>query len=157
MQKYAKTQQMIPMAAWAEPKRGNKTHGKHKQQENMTRGRWGNEMRAKYRTTWAIPGGETRRQVDYIAINEKYRNTARKAHSNIYWRANMNQNQQHRSQTMQRYYNAAKKYKTPTPPDTLGGELKYDIRELRLRPEKLAKWYQEQEQDQGGNKRETRG
>ena len=96
-------------------------------------------------------GRETSRQIDYIAINAKYRNTARKAHSNIYWHANMSQNQQHRAQAMQLYYNAAKKYKTPTPPNT-GIALKYDIRELRLRPEKLTKWYQEQEEE---NKRKN--
>ena len=56
----------------------------------------------------------------------------------------MNQNQKHRARKIQRYYNAAKKYKTPTPPGT-GGERKYDIRELRIRPENLTKWYKEQE------------
>ena len=58
----------------------------------------------------------------------------------------MNQNQQRRVQTMQLYYNTAKKYKTPTPKDT-GGDLQYDIRELRLRPEKLTNWYQEEERE----------
>ena len=58
----------------------------------------------------------------------------------------MNQNQQHRVQTTQLRYNASTKYKTPTPQDT-GWELKYDILELRLHPEKLAKWYQEQEHE----------
>ena len=92
------------------------------------------------------PRREARRQIDYIAINAKFRNAAKKAHSNIYWRANMNQNQQRRAQTMQLYYNAAKKYKVPTP-QKVGRKLKYDIFEIRLHPEKLAKWYQEQEQE----------
>ena len=58
----------------------------------------------------------------------------------------MNHDQQHRVQTMHLYYNPAKKYKKPIPPET-GARLKYDIKELRLRPEKLTEEYQEQEQD----------
>ena len=101
-------------------------------------------MRDKYLTTWTSQGGTTRRQIDYIMINAKYRNADKKAHRNFYCRARMSQNQQRRVQTTQLFYNAAKKYKTPTPPGT-GGERKYDIRELRIRPENLTKWYKEQE------------
>ena len=43
---------------------------------------------------------------------------------------------------MQLYYNAAKGYKIPSPSETVG-RLKYDTRELRLRPEGLTKWYQD--------------
>ena len=137
---------MIPTATWKEPKKEKTRHmKKYKLQENMTKERWGEEARDKYLTTWTSQGGETRRHIDYISINAKYRNTARKAHRNIYRRANMNQNQKHRVQTTQ-LYNASKKYKPPTPQDT-GRVLKYDLRELRPRPEKLNKWYQEQEQE----------
>ena len=108
-------------------------------------------MGDKYLETWTSPEGKTRRHLDYIAINAKYRDTARKSNSNIYGRASMRQNRQRRVQTMQLYYNASKPYKTPTPQDT-GGELKYDIRELRLRPENLTKWYQEQEQEKNMRK-----
>ena len=66
--------------------------------------------------------------------------------SNIYRHGNMKQNQQHRVQTMHIYYNSAKKYKQPIPADT-GTRLKYDIRELRLRPERMTKLFQEQEQE----------
>ena len=65
---------------------------------------------------------------------------------NIYRRGNIKQNQQRRVQTTQLYYNAAEKYKHPIPADT-GTRLKYDIRELRLRPERLTKAFQEQEQE----------
>ena len=68
------------------------------------------------------PGRATRRQIDYIMINAKYRRAARKEQSNIYGHSNMGQNEQRRVQTAQIYYNAEEKYKTPTPPDT-GGSL----------------------------------
>ena len=58
----------------------------------------------------------------------------------------MHQNLQRRVNTMRLYYNAAKKYKKPIPADT-GARLKYDIKELRLHPEKLTKAFQEQEQE----------
>ena len=54
----------------------------------------------------------------------------------------MKKNQPHRVQTMQLYYNAAKKYKKPIHADT-GTRLKYDIKELRLHPGKLTKAFQE--------------
>ena len=41
------------------------------------------------------PRRKTRRQIEYITSNAKCRNTARKAHIDIYRHANMNQNQQH--------------------------------------------------------------
>ena len=56
----------------------------------------------------------------------------------------MQQNQQHRVQTTKLYYNAAKKYKKPIPAET-GRNLKYDIKDLRKRPEKLTQSYQEQQ------------
>ena len=74
----------------------------------MTEERWGEEMADKYLTTWTRTGGEMGRKIGYVATNAKYRNTTRQAHSNIYWHANMNQNQQHRVQTMQLYYNESK-------------------------------------------------
>ena len=96
-------------------------------------------------TTWTIPDGNISRQLDYIMINTKHRNMARTAQSNIYWNGNMNQNPQRRVQTMQ-LYNADKKYKKPIPSDT-GTRLKYDIKEIRLHPGKLAKAFQEYEQE----------
>ena len=56
----------------------------------------------------------------------------------------MNQNQQHRVQTMQLYYNTSKNYKKPIPTET-GKNLKYDVKELRENPEKLTKAYGEHE------------
>ena len=96
------------MTTWQEPKKRTRHVGEYKQKENMTKERWGEDMRDKYLTTWTRTDGETRRQIGYIMINAKYRNAAQKAPINIYWSADMNQNQQHRVQAMHLYYNAAK-------------------------------------------------
>ena len=108
--------------------------------------RIGKEKWGKYMTTWTSPDGNIRRHIDYITTNAKHRNMAKTAQSNIYWHGNMNQNQQHRVQTMQHYYNAAEKYKKHIPAAT-GTRLKYDIKELRLRPKKLTKSFQELQQE----------
>ena len=50
---------------------------------------------------------------------------------------------------MQLYYNSAKKYKQPIPADA-GLRLKYDIKEIRLHPEKLTRSFQEKEQEAKG-------
>ena len=92
-------------------------------------------MQERYMATRTSPDGNIREQIDYIAINAKYRNMTRRAQSNIYWRANVNQNQHYRVQTIQIYYNAAEKYKHPIPAETRT-RLKYDVNELRLRPGK---------------------
>ena len=106
------------------------------------------ENMEKYFTTWTIHGGNIGRQIDYMMANAKYRSTVRKAHNNICWHANMHQNQQHRVQTMQLYYNASKKYKNPIPAET-GRNLKYDVKDLRKHPEKLTEAYQKQQQEIG--------
>ena len=63
-----------------------------------------------YHATWTSPGVEIGRQIDYIAVNAKYRNAARKAQNNVYWHVNMKQDRQRRVQTTQLRYNAAQKY-----------------------------------------------
>ena len=108
---------MISMTTWGKPELYNQDKWK-RQPENTNRTQWEEQNRQKYLTTWTSPGGKTNRQIDHIMINAKYRNMVRKAQSNIYWHANTNQNQQHRVQTMQLYYNAAKKYKKPIPTET---------------------------------------
>ena len=59
----------------------------------------------------------------------------------------MKQTQQHRVQKMQLYYIAAKKCKNPTPEEA-GARLNYGIQDIRLRPGKMQKRYQEQEQEE---------
>ena len=78
---------------------------------------------------------------------------ARTAQNNIHWRGNMHYNQQHRVQTIQLYYNAAKKYKKPIHAET-GKRLKYDTDGLLLRPEKLTSAFQDQKQEEGKNKKQ---
>ena len=104
----------------------------------MTKENWDRELKEKYTTTRTRPDGNARRKIDYITINAKYRNATRKAQRNIYRNANTNQHRHRRVQVMQLYYNAARKYRQPIPPER-GGGLKYDIVEIRLRPEKLTK------------------
>jgi len=42
-------------------------------------------------TTWISPDGKTRRQIDYIMINNRYRNNVTKAWTIPGWRANIMQ------------------------------------------------------------------
>ena len=90
------------------------------------KGEWNRELQESYTATWASPGGNARRKIDFITINAKYRNMTRKAQGHIYWHADMNQNQHHRVQTMQLYYNASMKYRHPIPAEA-GARLEYDI------------------------------
>ena len=92
----------------------------------------GAQNKGKYLTTLTSLDGDKDRQIDNITISAKYRNIVRKAQSNIYWHAKMNQNQQHRVQTTQLYYNAAKS--TRNQYRQRRENLKYDIKELRGNP-----------------------
>ena len=101
---------MIPMAAWGKPRLYKRDKWGQKI-GNITREEWGKGNHQKYLTIWTSLDGNIGRQIDYIMINAEQRNISRKDQNNIYWNANMNQHQQHRAQTMQLYYSAAKKYK----------------------------------------------
>ena len=131
------------MATWKKPNLQRKDRWKQ-QVANITKTSREVENREKYLTTWTSPSGETNRQIDYITIIAKQRNIVRKAPSNIYWRGDMDQNQQRRVQTMQLYYSAAKKYKKPIPTET-GEKLRYDVKELREHPERLTSAFHEYE------------
>ena len=166
--KWIKTTQNMPKTAddandnMEKPKTSRTDKWKQKQ-KNETKENWGKETGGKYMTTWTSPDGNIRRQIDYIAINAKHRNVAKTAQINIYWHGNMDQNQQHRVQTMQLYYSAAKKYKKPIPTVT-GTRIKYDLKELREHPEKLTESYKKytereaeglEENTTGGNGKNT--
>ena len=135
------------------PKTENYTHGDVERQkrqmgdpeqdicdENCTMGQWGAE---KYTSSLTGPDGHVRRQYDYIAINEKYMGAVRTARGNSSCHAIVSKNR-NRVQKMQLYYIRFNIYKTPIPMGT-GGILKYDLQELRLRPGKLTKFYQDPE------------
>ena len=100
-------------------------------------------MGDKYLTKWATPGRQTSRQIDYIMINAKYRNDAGTAQSNTRWSAIRNQNS---TESRRRNYTTMQKIQDA---NSIGhrGALKYDIRELRLHPDKLTIRYQEQKQE----------
>ena len=67
----------------------------------------------------------------------------------------MNQYIQRRVRKIQLYYNTEKKYITPTPSET-GKKIKYDIPELRIRPEKLTKRHRYQEEKDASAHQESR-
>ena len=67
---------VIPMNAW------RRNHG---QVQHVT------HTEAK----WIGPDGKTRRQIDYIAIIQKYRNFARETYNLENWRCNMEKKRQH--------------------------------------------------------------
>ena len=110
------------------------------------KGKWGKGLQERYTATWQRPGGNTRRQIDYIMINAKRRNVTSKAQIDIYRHSNINKNRHHRVQTMHIYYNASEKYKQPIPAET-GARLKYDIKGLRLHPKKLSIGHQAHVED----------
>ena len=96
------------------------------------------EDKRTYRTTWTRPGGEIQRQIDDIVRNARYGGTAWTCGTNPHWRAEMHQNHQRGVQAAQIYNNKEKQIHDADT-DGEGNVPKYDIKELRLRPEKLAK------------------
>ena len=135
---------MIPTTTWKRPRLA-----KNDRCEIQARRTWQKRPGIRRLKTNTAPYGQSRagnaKAIGYIAISAKYRNIVRPAQRNTNWHGNMNKNQQRRCQTMELYYIDAKKYKTPTPPET-GAKLKYDIQELRIRQEKLATWPQDHEE-----------
>ena len=62
------------------------------------KGELGKGNREKHATTWATPGGNVRWEIDNITIRARRRSMTGKEQINIYWNADMNQNQQQREQ-----------------------------------------------------------
>jgi len=85
--------------------------------------------------TWTHPTGMTARQIDYIMINNKYRNTVKRAWAIHGWQGNMEQQRQHAVIRMDITLNLMKKYHQKHKPES-GTEIKYDIKQLRTTPEK---------------------
>ena len=52
-------------------------------------------IKQEQQTTWISPGGKTKRQIDYIMINHRYRNNVTRAWVMTENRANMTQQRQH--------------------------------------------------------------
>jgi len=97
--------------------------------------------------TWTSPDGQTQRQIDYIMINNKYRNTVRKSWTAQHWRGNMAQQRQHATIILEITLKMVRNYHKKSPPET-GNRVKYDITSRREEPAKLEKWHEKQEQQQ---------
>ena len=87
--------------------------------------------------TWKSPGGKTERQIDYIRISRKYRNTVRKAQTIPGWRANMAQ--QHKVIQMDICLKLMREYKQGESKET-GKQIQYDLQALRKDTDKLTRW-----------------
>ena len=86
--------------------------------------------------TWISPNGKTLRQIDYILINQKYRNWVRRVFAEHSWRGNMEQNRQHSAIIMKIQVRHKHNYFTK-PPKKTGTEIQYDIKHATKQPELL--------------------
>ena len=100
---------------------------------------------------WTSTGGKTQRQIDYLMVNQKYRNAIRKAQIIPGWQANMAQ-QQHGVVQMDI---CLKLMKTTKITRETGKRIKYDIQELRQEPQKIARWFARRETPPEPNNQET--
>ena len=85
--------------------------------------------------TWESPEGKTARQIDYIAINHRYRNAVKRANAVKGWQSNMAQ-QQHKVIRMDIRLRLMKYYKKHKSQET-GKHIQYDLLKLREDPLKL--------------------
>jgi len=95
--------------------------------------------------TWVIQNGQIQRQIDYIIINNRYRNMVTTTIEKQGWRGNMTQQRQHAVIKMDIKPRLARNYYKKIPPET-GTYMKYDIKTLRLEPNKIEKWRTDTEQ-----------
>jgi len=111
-------------------------------------------------TTWTSPNGQQQRQIDYIMINHKYRNTVSRAWAIQGWKGNAQQQRQHTVIRMDITPKLLQKYHQPNIRET-GKYIQYGKEEMKLHPDKLAKWYKQRfkEQDnttyENNNKQKT--
>ena len=83
----------IPMNTWKRPKRAKQE--KHRIEKSKTPAQTSREIQTEQPATWTSPDGKTARQIDYLAINHRYRNTVRKSQAIQGWKSNMAQQKQH--------------------------------------------------------------
>jgi len=86
--------------------------------------------------TWIHPTGHMARQIDYIMVNNRYRNTDRRAWAEQGRRGNMNQQRQRAVIQMDIVPKHMKGYHSAIPKEG-GAIIQYDIQELRNAPHKL--------------------
>ena len=96
------------------------------------------DIQKKHTITWVSPDEKTARQIDYLAINHRYRNSVRKAYAVQGWQENMAQ-LQHKVIQMEIRLKLMKHYKEHKPPET-GKHIQYDLTKLRADPQKIDRW-----------------
>ena len=95
---------MTPSTTRKGPKLQRQDKRCNQEHQNMTKLERQRKTAGKYSTTRTIHGGETRRQIDYVAINAKYRETVRIEGIAPDFHADMRKNQRRRVQTVQLCY-----------------------------------------------------
>ena len=113
--------------------------------------------------TWISPDGKTKRQIDYISINHKFKNAINKCTIANGWLGNMNQNRQHKVVIAQiqlrlkdwekhnKRKESAKNNNNNDQNDNNGNgnnnaSITYDKEELKKNPEKLEQWAKNEKQ-----------
>ena len=133
---------MIPMNTW---KRAPQTKGEKRQKTNKPLTKLQEiELARNKLITWTSPDGKTKRQIDYLMVNQKYRNAIHKTNIIPGWQSNMMQQQQHGVIQMNICLKLMRKYKRIQHRET-GNQIKYDIQELRQDPQKIARWIKQRE------------
>ena len=89
-------------------------------------------------STLVRPCGAVKRQIDYITVNKKYRNCARKAYAIQEWRAN--QEQRHHAAVKLEICLHLKKQYCATPKQDTGNEVGYNLKHLSDEPTLLEQY-----------------
>ena len=134
---------MIPMSTWEQAPLTKNAKGaiqKSAEPEELQK-----QINQDNINTWTSPNGQTQRQIDYIMINQSYRNTVKRAWAIQSWRGIMAQQRQHATIQMDITLRLARKYHAKPPPET-GKQRKYDLAKMWQEPRKLEKWPQQTEQ-----------
>jgi len=138
MKNICKQHHTIPMNAWKRAKLRPKEKKQINESPDPKKSKI--EIQKKHTITWVSPDGKTTRQIDYIAINHRYRNAVKRAYAVQGWQANIAQQQQHKVIRMDiRRLKLMKHYKKHKPPET-GKRIQYDILKLREDPQKIERW-----------------
>ena len=107
---------MIPMNTWETPPLSKKEKEQMQQSDAPTR--YLEQIHQEHLDTWVSPNVQIKRQIDYIAINQPYRNTVRKAWADQAWRGNMTQKRQHATILLDIALKLAQHYRKKPPPET---------------------------------------
>jgi len=150
-----KTYNLIPMNTWKRPNltKEEKQYIKNPAQPGTTEQKL-TKIQQQKTITWASLNNKINRQIDYILINQRFRNCIRKAQTITGWKANMLQEKQHNVIYMQICVKLMRNYRKNAKPET-GTEITYNIQDLRLYPEKLTKHMELKEETYEYQKEQT--